>query len=180
MEPIIIAISGKSGCGNTTVSRLVAEALGLRFINYTFRALAAEKGLDLAEILEKADKDPAWDKLLDAKQIELARQGNCVIGSRLAMWLLPEATLKVYLKASQTARVNRIHQREGGDKDALARFTTERDLRDQKRYKEIYNLDTDNLSQAHLIIDTERWSPNQIAHIIVAAVGETGMTLSSR
>jgi cytidylate kinase len=32
-----IAISGKSGCGNTTVSRMVAEKLGLRFINFTFR-----------------------------------------------------------------------------------------------------------------------------------------------
>lgn len=177
MEPIIIAISGKSGCGNTTVSRLVAEALGLKFINYTFRALAAEKGLALADILEKADKDPAWDRLLDARQIELARQGNCVIGSRLAMWLLPEATLKVYLKASQSARVDRIHQREGGDKEALARFTEERDARDQKRYKEIYNLDTDDISPAHLVIDTERWTPKQISHIIVSAVGEIDMIL---
>ncbi|HEY9053576.1 MAG TPA: hypothetical protein VIO60_02025, partial [Rectinemataceae bacterium] len=36
MAASIIAISGKSGCGNTTVSRLVAKRLERRFINYTF------------------------------------------------------------------------------------------------------------------------------------------------
>ena len=35
-----IAISGKSGCGNTTVSTLLSEKLGIKLINYTFRTLA--------------------------------------------------------------------------------------------------------------------------------------------
>lgn len=39
-----VAISGKSGCGNTTVSSMLAEKLGIKLINYTFRQLAAEKG----------------------------------------------------------------------------------------------------------------------------------------
>ena len=38
-----IAISGKSGCGNTTVSGLLAQKLGIKLINYTFRQLAEEK-----------------------------------------------------------------------------------------------------------------------------------------
>ena len=52
-----IAISGKSGCGNTTISRLVADALEFRVVNFTFRNLAQEKGMELAELLEKAAKD---------------------------------------------------------------------------------------------------------------------------
>jgi cytidylate kinase len=28
-----IAVSGKSGCGNTTVSRLLSQRLGIRLIN---------------------------------------------------------------------------------------------------------------------------------------------------
>jgi len=36
-----IAVSGKSGCGNTTISRLVSEKLELSFINFTFRSLIA-------------------------------------------------------------------------------------------------------------------------------------------
>ena len=41
-KEIRIAISGKSGCGNTTVSGLLAQKLGIKLINYTFRQLAEE------------------------------------------------------------------------------------------------------------------------------------------
>lgn len=169
MSISIIAISGKSGCGNTTVSNLVAETLNLRCINYTFRSLAEEKNMTLAQILARAENDASWDRLVDERQVELARQGDCVIGSRLAMWLLPEATLKIYLKASHETRVERIHAREGGDKAAISRFTSERDIRDHRRYMETYGIDTDDVGNAHMVIDTERWDAKQIAHIIVEA-----------
>jgi cytidylate kinase len=169
MGASIIAISGKSGCGNTTVSKMVAERLGLHFINYTFRALAQEKGLSLGQILALADEDPAWDRTLDARQVELARRQDCVIGSRLAIWMLPEASLRIYLKASQQARVARIHAREGGDPKEIARFTSERDSKDHRRYKETYGIDNDDVSFAHLVIDTERWDARQIAKLICDA-----------
>ncbi|MDX9826570.1 MAG: cytidylate kinase family protein [Spirochaetia bacterium] len=165
----IIAISGKSGCGNTTVSRLVAEMLGRKFINYTFRKLAVEEGLSLAEILALAKEDPSWDRLLDSRQVELAHREDCVIGSRLAMWLLADADLRVYLKASPQVRVDRIFFREGGDRTEIARFTAARDIDDQRRYKEIYGIDTEDLSCANLVIDTELWEAEAIADLIVKA-----------
>jgi cytidylate kinase len=165
----IIAISGKSGCGNTTVSRLVAEKLGRRFINYTFRALAAEKGMTLQEVLAQAGDDASWDRLLDSRQVQIAREGDCVIGSRLAMWMLPDADLKVYLKASHDTRVERIHAREGGSREDISAFTSERDARDHRRYKETYGIDTNDVSNANLVIDTERWDAEQIARIIADA-----------
>lgn len=168
-SPSIIAISGKSGCGNTTVSRLVAERLDRRFINYTFRTLALEKGLTLQEVLAQAEEDSSWDRLLDSRQVQIAREGDCVIGSRLAIWMLPDAALKVYLKASHAARVERIFAREGGNKDEISLFTLDRDAKDHRRYRETYGIDTDDISKAHLIIDTERWDASQIASIITEA-----------
>ena len=47
-----VAISGKSGCGNTTVSSRLAESLQVTLINYTFRNLAKELGISLVEIIE--------------------------------------------------------------------------------------------------------------------------------
>ena len=41
-----IAISSKSGCGNTTVSKMLAEKLGYKMINFTFRQMAEERGVD--------------------------------------------------------------------------------------------------------------------------------------
>ncbi len=168
-QAAIIAISGKSGCGNTTVSKRVAQILGCEFINYTFRKLAEEEGKSLAEILALAEEDSSWDRLLDSRQVELAQKQDCVIGSRLAMWLLPNASLRVYLKASPDVRVDRIHAREGGSRDEIAVFTAQRDIRDHRRYKETYGIDTDDVSSANLVIDTERWDAEQIARIIADA-----------
>jgi len=165
----IIAISGKSGCGNTTVSRLVAEALGYTHINYTFRAMAAEMKIPLEQLLALAQRDPSYDRRLDSHQAELARAGNTVIGSRLAMWMVPEADLKVYLKASEKVRAARIHAREGGDPAAIERFTRERDARDRARYLALYQIDIDDVASAHLVIDTEKWPAEEVAFIIVSA-----------
>ena len=165
----IIAISGKSGCGNTTVLHLVAEKLGFKPINYTFRSMAKDLSIPFEELLKRAEKDLEYDRKLDEHQAMLARQGNTVIGSRLAIWMVPEADLKVYLRASHEVRVRWIHAREGGDLASIERFTRERDARDRSRYFTLYNIDIDDLSCAHLVIDTERWSAAQIAQIIVEA-----------
>lgn len=168
-----IAISGKSGCGNTTVSRLVAEKLGLRFINFTFRNLAQEMGLTLEEVLEKAKDDEWWDREVDRRQVELARQdGGCVLGSRLAIWMLPEADLKVYLKASPEVRMERIYRREGGELAALASFTAERDRQDRERYLRLYNIDNDDYHFADIVIDTDHKDPEAIAELIIKTLRE--------
>jgi cytidylate kinase len=177
-KDIKIAISGKSGCGNTTVSKIVADRLGLRFINFTFRSLAQEHGITLKEVLERAAKDDWWDKEIDSRQVQLARetaaegeaQGTgCVLGSRLSIWMLEDADLKVYLTASPENRVARIVKREGEDIAAVAAFTAERDRQDHDRYVRIYNIDNDNYTFADIVIDTDNIVPDQIAQLIIDA-----------
>ena len=166
-----IAISGKSGCGNTTVSKLVAERLGLRFINFTFRTLAAEHGITLHDVLERAKTDDYWDRAVDERQVALARQdGGCVLGSRLAVWMLPEADLKVYLRATAETRARRILNREGGDLAAVMAFTAERDRQDSSRYRSLYDIDNDDYSAADLVIDVDSIGPEEIADKIVNAL----------
>ena len=188
MNNLRIAISGKSGCGNTTVSHLTAEALGLKFINFTFRNLAQERGLKLVDLLALASKDDSWDREVDSRQGALARAGiicpdiaasgiagdsagsgaaGCVLGSRLAIWMLPEADVKVYLKADPETRAMRIIKREGGTLEEVAAFTAERDRQDRERYLRIYNLDNDDYAFADLIIDTNDIAPEEIVGLIV-------------
>ena len=168
-----IAISGKSGCGNTTVSRLLADALGLKFINFTFRSLALERRIDFKEVLALAEKDDAWDKEVDKRQTELAREAEgCVLGSRLAIWMLPEADLKVYLIAKPETRAKRIKDREGGSLKHIAEFTAARDMKDHERYLRIYNIDNDDYSFADLVIETDTIHPMEITELIISKLNE--------
>lgn len=162
-----IAISGRSGCGNTTVSRMLAEKLDISFINYTFRALASEIHMPLEEIIEKAKTDFSYDRMVDEKQVELARRSSCVLGSRLAIWMLPEADLKIYLEASPETRAKRILNREGGSLGEIMEFTAMRDQEDTRRYKELYSIDNTDFSNAHLMIDTEKSPPEDIVSSIL-------------
>lgn len=173
MAPRIVAISGKSGCGNSTVSLLLAERLRFRYINYTFKAMAAERGITFEEMLLLANADPSYsfDRALDAKQVELAHEGDCVVGSRLAMWLLPDATLRVYLTGSLEVRATRIQAREGAGFAGKLAFTKERDESDHRRYLDIYGIDNDDLSSADLIVNTELWLPEAIVDIVATAIG---------
>lgn len=167
-KDVRVAISGKSGCGNTTVSTLLAEKLGVKLINYTFRQLAAEKGLTLAQVIENAKTDDSYDIFVDNHQVELAKAEPCVLGSRLAIWMLKEADLKVYLFASDETRAKRILNREGGDLQKIKDFTAMRDSEDTRRYKKIYNIDNNEYAFSDLIIDTANYNPEQIVGLIVA------------
>ena len=170
LNDIIIAISGKSGCGNSTVSRMVAEELHLRLINYTFHTLADEKKMDFKQLCLLAETDPQYDYHVDETQVKLAEEGRCVLGSRLAIWLLKQAHLKVYLKAAEHVRAGRIHKREGGRyEDALADMRA-RDLRDTKRYKRLYGIDNDDYSFADMIIDTDALDQHGVAEMVLAKV----------
>lgn len=173
-KEVRIAISGRSGCGNTTVSRLLAEVLDISFVNYTFRSLSDELRIPLSEIIEKAKTDDSFDRQVDTRQVELARRSSCVLGSRLAVWMLPEADLKVYLTASPEVRSKRIQSREGGSLEDIQAFTAMRDSEDTRRYKELYDIDNTEYSFADLVIDTESKTPEMIVGEILQALADRG------
>lgn len=167
-QDICIAVSGKSGCGNTTTSSLIAEKLGLTLINYTFRSLAEERGVSLKEIMAQAAASDEIDRIVDRRQVELAEQGNCVLASRLAIWLTrSSADLSVYLHAPDDVRVQRIHQREGGEIAEILEFTRERDRQDHERYLKVYNIDNDSYEFADLILDAGSHTPRQLLDQVV-------------
>ena len=167
---LTIAVSGKSGCGNTTVSRLLAERLGLKTINYTFHDMARERGIRFEELCRLAENDNQYDLYLDRHQVELASSGGCVLASRLAIWLLENADLKVYLSASQAERARRIALREGLDPREAERSVEARDRRDRNRYRKLYKIDIDDYRFAHLVVDTERGDPGWVVETILTAL----------
>jgi len=174
-----IAISGKSGCGNTTVSTLLAEKLGIKLINYTFRQLAAEKGMSLAQVIENAKTDDSYDKFVDNHQVELARKESCVLGSRLAIWMLKEADVKIYLLASDELRAKRILGREGGSIEEIKSFTEMRDREDSKRYMKLYGIDNNTYDFADLKIDTSCNVPEQIIANILTQLEKKGLIVKT-
>ncbi len=166
-----VAISGKSGCGNTTVSTMVARQMGYPLINFTFRNLAKERGVEFWDLCKLAEKDDSIDRELDARQVAMAMETtDCVLGSRLAIWVLKEADLKVYLTATTEERARRIQKREGGTLSQRMDETRRRDENDSARYKRIYGIDNTDPSVADMVIETGDLTPEQIASMIIGEI----------
>ena len=167
-----IAISSKSGCGNTTVSTLLSEKLGYPMVNFTFRQMAQERGVEFWTFCRMAEDDYDIDRELDRRQVEMAmEQKDCILASRLAIWMLKEADLKVYLTATAETRAKRVYTREGGSLEERYKETVRRDENDTNRYKTIYGIDNSKPEEcADLIIATDDKTPEEIVSLIIKEV----------
>jgi cytidylate kinase len=168
-DSLRIAISGQSGCGNTTAVHNVGKTLGLNVVNYTFRDLARDLDVPFEEIQKRAGETKVYDFLTDLSLIRASLQPRAVVGSRLAAWLV-DADLRVWLHAPLETRAKRIHQRE---KDSLYESvlyrTLQRDEQNRKRYLQLYGIDINDRSDFDIIINTERLTAEQVSSLIVAA-----------
>ena len=168
---MIIAIAGPIGVGKSTVARALADRLGYRYISggEVFRDLARERGISVVEVNKLAETDPALDRELDRRQHELAKAGTCIVESRLAGWMV-DAELKVWLRASVDVRAARVARREGQPVASARAELVERERSEWARYKGVYQIDIDDLSPYHLVIDTTLWNADAIVDALVTLV----------
>ena len=128
--------------------------------------------MDFWDFCRWAETDYDIDRELDRRQVEMAMAvPDCVLGSRLAIWMLRDADLKVYLTASAETRARRILRREGGTFEQRYKQTVERDSHDTARYMKIYGIDNTSAEQtADIVIATDDRTPEEIVSIIADAV----------
>ena len=131
--------------------------------------------MDFWDFCALANRDDNIDKELDRRQVEMAMaQENCILGSRLAIWMLKDADFKVYLLASDRERARRIAQREGGTIEERLAQTQDRDGHDTERYGRIYGIDNNDYAFCDLIIDVNEKTPEEIEEIILSELEKRG------
>ncbi|MFH1750125.1 MAG: (d)CMP kinase [Candidatus Micrarchaeota archaeon] len=163
-----IAVSGLSGSGNSTVCRLVGKKMGLRVINYTFRDMAKDLGMEFERLHDIRKEDWSYDYLLDRKLLEMfGVQENAIMGSRLAIWIAP-ANLRIWLDADLGTRAKRIAKREGIMPARALALTRKRDAENARQYMLLYGLDIRKHAFADLAIDTNKMPAEKVAQRIVA------------
>lgn len=175
---MLITISGPPGSGTTTVSRRVAEALALERVpgGEVFRQMAAEAGRSLADFGAYAQEHPEIDLELDRRLEARARDGGCVIESRLAGWLATRAGLtavRAWVDCDETVRAERVAQREGTTPEQAAEDNAERAALEHARYRAVYDIDLSDQSIYDLVLDSTRTGPGELAELIIEAARAT-------
>lgn len=168
----LIVISGSPGSGKSTYAIRLSRDLGLTYYSTgsIFRAMAAELGIDLLELNKRAEGSAEIDYMIEKKTIELAEEGNVVIDSHLAAWILAgRADLLIYVKASLPERARRVARRDSLSYiDAMEEIVA-REYSHWRRFATRYGIDIRDLSIFHLVVDTEAYGVEETYEIIKAA-----------
>ncbi|MGC8969120.1 MAG: (d)CMP kinase [Conexivisphaera sp.] len=176
-----VVIAGMPASGKTTVARLVASRLGLRYVagGDILREIARERGYrpegdgwwDSEEgrrFLMERMENPEFDREVDRRLRELVESGGYVVTSYAMPWLLGPEVLKVWLKASPRVRALRMSRRDGIPLEEAERVVSFRDGENAKLYRELYGYElAPDADVFHLIVDTDSVPPEDIAEIVV-------------
>ncbi|MDE1824278.1 MAG: cytidylate kinase family protein [Candidatus Micrarchaeota archaeon] len=166
---MIIAISGLTGSGKTTIGEKVAKALNVRYI-YTSHKQSVKEIADVVKFTRKAT--PAFEKSFDARIVGLANRQDCVVTTWMGPWLIKKATARVWLYASLDSRVRRKMKEVKMNYSRTKRYVLEKDRLNMKRFKKIYNVDINDHGIFDICINTERLEVRQTVNMVIALSAE--------
>ncbi len=175
-EKNIISFNGDHGSGKSTIAKKLAKDLGYErfYMGKIFRNMAKEEGASYADFLELLKKDSSYDKKVDAYVVDLANtKDNFIIESRTAWHFIP-TSFKIYLKVDEKEGAKRMfadyleteHRKNESNSikslEDILRISRHRKEEDDKRYKKIYDIDTNDMSQYDLVLDTTNLSKEEV------------------
>ena len=170
---MIITIGGLAGTGTTTLSEVLSEKLDVPYISagFVFREMAAEMGMSVLEFSEFAEGNDEIDKEIDRRQAEKAKSSdNLILEGRLSAFFVENADLRVWLMTPFDVRSQRIAQREDKSVDVAKNEIIIREESEALRYKEIHDIDINQMDIYDLIINTDSFDPESISEIITTTL----------
>ena len=174
---MILTISGLHGTGKSTIGKLIANKLGIRYYStgQAFRDLAVELNMTLEEFTEYAEQNPDIDKKLDDKIIEIAKNGNVIIDSQLSAYILKSiADFKILLTCPLEIRVKRMAERDNVSYNEKLKETKIREESEVKRFKMLYNIDLNDQVEIekiyNLILDIKNLTVEEVLKKILSTL----------
>lgn len=156
-----------------------------KFYSQLFSEICEEKGIIIPNFSSENNshgtvnlwnsdfgKSKVFHECIDLLQILLAKQGNIVIDGKLALFMVKDASPKIWIKANHEARAKRLSNRDLISIDEAKKILEKRQNFEREEWKKIYGLDyfqQENL--ADLVIDSSEKSPQQILEEIISDDG---------
>ncbi|MFQ5758543.1 MAG: AAA family ATPase [Candidatus Bathyarchaeia archaeon] len=174
-KTVVICICGMTGCGKSTVAKRLAKKYGLRYVSggNALKDLAAEEGYEVGgrgwwesdeglRFFEKRMDDPEFDRRVDERLLEWAREGGVVLDSWTMPWLF-DGGFKVWLEASEDVRATRLARRNGLPIEDALNVLREKDERTKVIYERLYGFSLgEDFSPFDMIFDVSLLEADEV------------------
>ncbi len=174
MRKLVIVISGRPGAGSSTISRLIAKKLKLKYFStgLVHKGISKTKKESLAALQAwntKYGSSKRFHKNLDKLQVKVAKKGNVVITGKLAIHFLKKySKYKIWLDVPLKVRARRTAHRDKIPYRKALKEVAEREKIERKNWKKMYGIDYFALGKdADFIIDTSKLKIGQSVHRIL-------------
>ena len=172
----VIVISGAPGAGSSTVSKIVARKLHLKYFSFGELHKGLVKGwkneqskaaLDAWKTLQGSSEKTHKNR--DALQESIAKKGNIVICGKLSIHFLKDITnKKIWLDVSLEARAKRASKRDRISVETAMKEISERENIERESWKKIYGFDYfGQKKDADLAIDSSNMTVYQTVKKII-------------
>jgi len=152
---LVITVSGLSGSGKSSVVKMLMGAfpkLKLVYAGDIFRENARKAGMSLEEYCRTRNEQD--DMETDKETLRRAITGNAVIDARLAGWVMGDwADARIFVACPFETRAKRVAKRENIPLAAARKRLKDRDIPDEKRYRELYGIDISDMGIYDYVID---------------------------
>ena len=170
-----VIISGPPAVGKTTVAVALAKEFDLTYLSGgdVLKEMARDEGYagvgddwwdrpEGMEFLQKRAENPAFDKRVDEKLIELFNEGGKVITSYTLPWLVKNG-IKIWLSGSHQSSASRMQTRDNISTQEAMDVTKKRYDKNKALYKKLYNFDFgEDLSVFDKLINTNEMDADQV------------------
>ncbi|TAG46544.1 MAG: hypothetical protein EAZ30_12490 [Betaproteobacteria bacterium] len=172
-----IALSGQVGSGKSAVGTQLATALGYSYLSTGAiqRAIASRRGVTTLELNQIALTDPTIDKEIDDYlKIDVNAMQRIVIDSRMAFHFVTNA-IKVTLTIDPEVAVARVMGANRAEEtyatiDIARHAIAERNRLERERYFKLYGVNTHDLANYDIVVNTSALSIDEVVAKLVAAI----------
>ena len=175
---MIITISGKPCTGKSTMAEIFIKKYNFEriYAGGIFKAIAKERGMDILELVKSDDVikvDREVDERLKAVYDERF-EDDILIESRTSWSFMPKA-FNVFIDVSADVMAERLFNSDRTEKERGSSIIEAKNKvmsrynEDVQRYKNLYGIDCDDLSNYDFVIDNSNLSPEETADKIFEA-----------